>query len=755
MERFCYGVFCAVAIACLLPELPPLKFLLLSGLFLLISGYFKAYLLMGFSLFLFSLSGQVWWHQQRVQATLELDQQPLVGEILSIPTRYEDSYFFLLAVKTAQDFNSPIIAVRWFDTLEKPAAGQIWQFQLKLKPVRGVANPGSGSREMAALVHGVVAQGTVKAYKPLRPSRSLRQQAFDKLTASAGQLPSFAILLALTVGERPFTPELWQALQSSGLSHLISISGMHIALVFGWILLLKPIIQWLPLNQLSRERLLWGLALMGALAYCTLAGFAIPTWRALLAIIIMTILRLLLRRTSGWRFSLVFTAVLLVCWPTLMLSMSFWLSVCAVALIFYMQWRFPQPNHWRGTIQQFVYFQWLFTVMLLPISLLFFHGIAPLAFFCNLLIVPWISMIGIPLLLIVFVLQLFFSSPLSWLWQGVDRIFYPLMKLFNLVADAEYWWSLPELSTIALLSLMIACVLWLNVKRRVWWLVITGFALPVFLQWLQPAPIALHLIDVGQGTSVVLQQNQRAILYDLGPRYGDYSATKSHVLPYLRYLGINQLDYVILSHNDSDHTGDWRVIQRAYPQATWITDIPDLPTRLGCRQLPRQWQSFKFNVLWPEPWQLAADQAPKNQHSCVVEITAQAPLKPWRILLTGDADIAAERAIVAKVPNLKTDILLLGHHGSKTSSDVQVLKQLSPLVALNSAGFDNPYRHPAPEVLAKLSLLQIPYYGTAEHGAIRVDLATDHLALQFWRQHLFLGWVENLTVHAETDALTR
>ncbi len=753
MERFCYGVFCAVAMACVLPSLSIQVVLPLCGLLLLIACYLRAYLLLGFNMFLLSLCLQVWWHQQSAQATLTLDQQPLVGEILSIPTRYDESYFFLFAVHTEHGFNSPIIAVRWFDTVEKPAAGQVWQFQLKLKPVRGVANPGSGNREMAALVHSVVAQGTVKAFKPLKLNRSLRQQAFDQLTASAGQLPSYAILLALTVGERPFTPELWQALQSSGLSHLISISGMHIALVFGWILLLKPLFSRLPLTQVNRERVLWFLALMAALAYCTLAGFAIPTWRALLAIMVITVLRLLLRRTSGWRFTLVFTAVLLICWPTLMLSMSFWLSVSAVALIFFMEWRFPQPNHWRGKLRQFVYFQWLFTVMLLPISVLFFHGIAPLAFFCNLAIVPWISVIGIPMLLIVFVLQLLVSEPLTWLWQLVDWVFYPLMALFEQVADAEYWWSLPEVSTLALISALIACLLWLNAKSKPWGLVIAGFCLPAILQMLQPAPVALHLIDVGQGTSVLLQQDKQGILYDLGPRYGDYSATKTHVLPYLHYLGIRQIDYVILSHDDSDHTGDWRVIQRAYPQARWITDIPDLPIRQGCRQLPKAWQSFKLRVLWPLP--LPTDQTPKNQHSCVVEITTQAPLPPWSILLTGDADIAAERAIMAREPKLQTDILLLGHHGSKTSSDIHVLQQLSAQVALNSAGFDNPYRHPAPEVLAKLSLLRIPYYGTAERGAIRVDMQTAELTMQFWRQRYFLAWVENLTVHAETHALTR
>lgn len=767
MERFCFGVFAAVLLATLLPHLPDLQFMVLITALAIISGYCRAYFCLGFLLFLLSLSLQVHWHQHKVSYLLARTNTEFEGRIASIAQQYGDSYFFLLEVESKQSAfalaQTELVAVRWFDATERPLAGQRWRFNLTLKPVRGVANPGSGNKEAAALVHAVLAQGTVKRFLRLDDNRSWRQQAYDLIQTSTLNYPSQPILLALSVGERPFSPELWLALQSSGLSHLISISGMHIALVFGWVLLAKPALQFLPLPQIWRERLLWSLALTAAIGYCILAGFAIPTWRALVAIVVITLLRMLLRRTSGWRFSLVFTCMMLVCWPTLMLSVSFWLSVSAVALLFFMQWRFATPQSWLDRFRQFVLFQWLFTLMLLPVSLLFFHGIAPLGFLCNLLFVPWISVLGIPALLLVFVLQLLWPLPLEHLWLLVDWVFRPLIWLFEHLAIADHWWSLPEPSTPALLFMLVAMIIYGLGRSRLTLSVALMLSLASVLQWQQPPMNTLHLVDVGQGTALVLQQGRRALIYDVGPRYGDYSATKSHLLPYLRYLGIQQLDYLMLSHNDSDHTGDWRLLQQAYPKLTLVTDISDVGEKLSCQQLPRYWGAFKLQVLWSQQTAKSMLQAipaakleqPKNHDSCVVLLTSYTNKQQWQVLLTGDADIAAERQILARYPDLRADVLLLGHHGSKTSSDLTFLQALQVKTALNSAGFHNPYSHPATDVKARLQLLNIPLFNTAELGAIRMQFTDERLIFAFWRQQPWLAWLENVADNAESIDSTR
>ena len=805
MERFCLGIFAAVIVAIFLPILPIASLMLLLPVLAICCFKWRYFGCVGFLLFLSSLNFQVWQHQQAVKAMLARDHAPVVGTVVSIAQQYGDSYFFLFRIDSAQQTllnhtQSTLVAVRWFEASARPLAGQRWRFALKLKAVRGVANPGSGNKEAAALVHGIVAQGTVQQALLLDDQRDWRQQAYDLLKEATGELQSHPLILALTVGERPFTPELWLALQSSGLSHLISISGMHIALVFGWILLLKPALQYLAMPQIWRERLLWSVALIAAFAYCILAGFAIPTWRALLAIVMMVLLKMLLRRTSGWRFSLVFTAVLLLCWPTLMLSLSFWLSVSAVALLFFMEWRFVTPVNWRAKIRQFVRFQWLFTLMLLPVSLLFFHGIAPLGFLCNLMFVPWISLVGIPALLVVFLLQLVWPSPLERCWQLVDWLFRPLIWLFEQLAVADYWWSLPELTHGALLCMMLGVCIVLLSRSKFAVPAALLFLLPSLWQWHQVKANSLHLVDVGQGTALILQQGDRALVYDVGPRYGDYSATKSHLLPYLRFLGIKHLDYLLLSHNDSDHTGHWQLLRAAYPDLTLVTDIRVDGSKLSCRELPAKWGDFGLQVLWSQhqvaptnfvlqrpaqqsqrlsqqlqlglstthfksllwpfalPMQiseLSQNPQPKNHDSCVVLVKSHGTQTPWQFLLTGDADVAAERQIMRQRPELRADVLLLGHHGSKTSSDLAFLQQLQPKIAVNSAGYDNPYRHPALQVKARLDILQIPLYNTAEVGAIRIELADEKLILGFWRQQPWLGWLENVTDNAESPDLTR
>ena len=124
-------------------------------------------------------------------------------------------------------------------------------------------------------------------------------------------------------------------------------------------------------------------------------------------------------------------------------------------------------------------------------------------------------------------------------------------------------------------------------------------------------------------------------------------------------------------------------------------------------------------------------------------------------MLTGDADIAAERQILARYPDLRADVLLLGHHGSKTSSDLTFLQALQVKTALNSAGFDNPYSHPATDVKARLQLLNIPLFNTAELGAIRVQFTDERLIFAFWRQQPWLAWLENVADNAESIDSTR
>lgn len=757
MERFCLGILTAALASLWLPALPnPLwpLLLLLSGVLL------RQYYLAGISAFLLSLCLNYQLDDQARQQLLAEHTTFVAGTIVSIPQSYDIGSRFILQLHETvkhkpQRASGRLLLVRWPQTEIHPKQGQRWQFKLKLRPVRGLANPGRGITEANALVQGVLLQGIVKGdAEYLGGTAVWRQRVYDSLQQQLAAYATAPLLIALTVGERPFSDDTWDGLQATGLSHLISISGMHIALVFGWMMLLMPLWRQLPLSAKQRHLLAWLTALLAAWLYCLLAGWAIPTLRAMVALVIVVVLKLTHRRVSGWRFSLVLTAALLLWQPFWLLSLSFWLSISAVALVFLLAWRYPAAipttatGIWQSVLWPFLRYQLLFSLLMLPLGLLIFDGVAPLALISNLIFVPWCSLLAIPLLLAGFLMQQISMVQLDGLWQLIDWIYQPLWWWLQFAATGDFWWSLPQQTPYVAILLVTSASCCLLPNRRLGWTLLAIGSVPLFIALWLPISPKLHLVDIGQGTAVVLQQGHHGLVYDLGPRYGSYSATKQHLLPFLRYVGIRQLDYVLISHDDSDHTGDPSVLKAAYPKAGWVSDVERLQPELNCRQLPGQWQQFRLQQLWPAKDGVVRS---KNDSSCVLLVSVAGV----QILLTGDASKEVELQILELYPSLKADVLLLGHHGSQTSTSLRFLQRLQPALALNSAGWQNPYRHPADAVVSTLSLLQIPLWNTAEQGAITLTFSDQQLVLQSVRHGRLVKWLENLPAHAETRTTTR
>jgi competence protein ComEC len=806
MERFCFGVIVAALAALWLPMLPAS-----CGVLALVAGllfWFKQPVLCGVACFYCSLCLQ--FQQQQALSTQLLAQHTteFAGTVVSIPRHYDAGSRFILQLDETvkgkpQLAAGTLLQINWPQAPVVLKQGQRWLLRLKLKAIRGLANPGTGQREAQSLVQGVLAQGTVVGSalndslmarreglaaqsqpeqaimtKPLRLMDEFvtdehfgieffggqylgghpdwRQQVYDRMSSQLQQLPTQPLLIALTVGERPFSDDLWLGLQATGLGHLISISGMHIALLFGWLMLLTPCWQRLLSAPLTAKIAASLLALAGAWAYSLLSGFAIPTIRALFALLVAVLLQLALHRYSGRQFCLLLTALLLLWQPLWLLSLSFWLTVSAVALVFYLQWRYPaaylpdQPWHrqLKPQLWHFLRYQWLFCWLMLPFGLLLFQGVAPLALLSNLLFVPWCSLLAIPLLLLVFVLEQITWQPLDHLWQLLDWLYQPLWWWLHQAAAAGWWWSVPQQDTFAAMLVLIATALILLPHRRVALLLACWLMLPLALQQGQAVSPKMHLIDVGQGTAVLLQEGSHGILYDLGPRYGSFSITQSQVLPYLRYAGIRQLDFVILSHDDSDHTGDPALIKRAYPEVKLVSDSRRFAPALNCRQLPGQWHSFQLQWLWPPADQ---HQRSKNDSSCVLLVKQQ----QQTVLLSGDIGQQVEKMLLQLYPNLRADILLLAHHGSNSSTALAWLAQLQPKVVLNSSGAGNPYQHPARAVTARLELLQIPLLDTAKLGALQLQFLPSGVEIDSFRLRRQVKWLENLPVDAETAETTR
>lgn len=771
MPFFFAGIIVSSMVTLLSPAVPALSaFWLIIPLAMLCAGL-RRYFLLGVCCYLL---GWIWHYQAHTQAATVLLQQQkqwVSGEIISIPSEFNDYSQFLLKVSSGDAAGFSIRLNRYqhhrhFDgepiadsqtvlssqTAPLLQAGQHWQFYVSLKPVHGVANPGSINREANALVNGVIAQGYILPEHDavlLQDSVSLRQRLVSMVQRETTLLSSGPVMLALAVGERDFDSQLWLGLQNSALGHLMAISGLHIGLVFGWCLALSLwLLRYCRLTLYQRKTVALLLAIMGAVGYSWAAGFAIPTIRAIVALSILVIGWLQLRHANMLYFWLFVTATLLLCQPFYAISISFWLSVLAVGFIFLVLWRYPlQQYSWKNRFIQFCRFHCWLTLLMFLLTILLFGGGSPLALLSNMVFVPWCSLLAIPVLMLALVAEMLSLPAVSYLWQLADMLFLPMIWWLNWCAESGLWWSLPHLPVLITVAVMCGAVLFLLLRQKRVMAYCMLLLLPgLVLSQQKDARWQLHLVDVGQGLAVLLQQGKHALLYDAGPRFGEFSATEAYLLPLLRYQGINKLDYLILSHDDSDHTGHWPLLQQTYPDVTVVTDISHIHDALPCEQLTTDYRGAEIQWLTTD---IVAQN--KNDSSCVFTITVNG----WRLLLTGDISSRVETALLAQYPQLQTDVLVLSHHGSNTSSSLAFLQQLKPQLALNSAGFMNQHRHPATAVTQRLQALDIPLLNTAEQGMVSLYITDSAVNISRYRERRFPLWLQKPVGNAETLLTTR
>jgi competence protein ComEC len=749
MKSFCIGVLAGSLLSLFLPIVPP---------------FFTVFLLLPLTILLFAVryrfcAGLVaffccWVTQFAAYQTGQLQllnySAPLHGSIVGIPKHYAEYSQFTLQLENSSAAGYQI-QLNWSQPPVLLQEGQRWQLSARLRPVAGSANPAGVNREAQALLQGVLAQGSVLVghEAQLLPHKvSLRQRLIARLQQATADLDSAPLLLALTVGQRQFSPALWQGLQQSGLAHLLAISGLHIGLVFGWSFCLLRFMPW-PLRYLAwRQGGALTAALLTAFAYAWLAGFAIPTIRAAFALLLMVLAWLQYRRLSYSHYWLLLTALLLLAQPFFVLSKSFWLSVLAVAVIFTLLWLQPRyGQHWRSKFYLFLRFHFCLTLFMSLLSLLLFDGSSVLALVSNVLWVPWCSLLAIPLLFLSLLAELAQLPGSHLFWQFTDTVFQPLLWWLNWSAlQSNSWWAWPDQHWILICSLLLVCLLFLVSYQRIFLYLGVVLMLPLMLAFTRPVQWQLHLIDVGQGLAVLLQHGQRGLLYDVGPRYGQHSATASQVLPYLRQRGVRQLDYLILSHDDSDHTGDWQLLTAFYPQAQIFTDIDHIDNAQPCSAIPQHYLAARLQML-----DAGGDFGNKNDSSCVLLIQ----LYDWQILLPGDIGAKVELQLIARYPQLTANVLVLSHHGSNSSSHFAFLHQLAPQLALNSASLYNRHQHPAIAVQQRLQMLGIPLYNTAHGGAIRLDISEQALHLSEYRAQRIPFWLQKPVGNAETLLTTR
>jgi competence protein ComEC len=509
-------------------------------------------------------------------------------------------------------------------------------------------------------------------------------------------------------------------LQDTGTVHLLVISGQHIGLLAAVMYMLVGGLARFGLWPLRWPWLPWacGLAFAAALGYGLLAGFDVPVQRACVMVGLVLLWRLRFRHLGAWwPLLLAFNAVLLFD-PLASLRPGFWLSFTAVAvLIFTFGGRLGAWRWWQTWTRA----QWLIAIGLCPVLLALNLPISLSGPLANLLAVPWVSLVVLPpALLGTLMLPVpFVGEGLLWLAGGlIDALFRALAVIagqwpaWTAAAVPGWVWLLGSLG--ALLLLLPRGV----PMRALGWPLLLLLVVPP-RERLDEGQADIWQLDVGQGLAILIRTRHHALLYDAGPRFGDFDLGERVVLPALRKLSVEKLDLMLLSHADADHAGGALAVMRGLTVDRVISGDPaGLPAALSAEACASgqqwQWDGVRFQ-LWQ--WSDARD---SNQRSCVLQIEANGE----RLLLTGDIDTHAERVLLESPLAVPTHWLQSPHHGSRSSSSMALLNVLKPESVLISRGHGNSFGHPHPTVLARYRKLGLRIYDSAEQGAIHLQLGT-------------------------------
>jgi competence protein ComEC len=697
---------------------------------------------------------------ERLAPQLEGRDLEVVGVVASLPAATDRGLRFRFDLESAAPGLPRRALLSWFRSpaQEDGAAplestlrpGERWHFTVRLRQPHGHLNPHGFDYEGWLTERGIGATGYVRgrgAQRLLGRRDSIadrieqaREAVRDRFRAVLGETPSAGILAALAVGEqRAIANEEWRLFARTGVTHLMSISGLHVTLVSGlcaW--LVQALWRRVPRLALALPARKAGAAaaIAAALGYTLLAGFAVPAQRTFYMVTVVALALWSGRIVSPARTLALALAVVAALDPWAVLQAGFWLSFGAVALIFYVAagWTAPEPR-----ALQWLRVQWAITVGLAPAALFLFAQVSVVGPLANALAIPLVSAVITPLALAAA------AIPADALLHAAEWLTQWLLEYLDWCAQlpAAAWQqhAPPLWATLAAL----AGAAWLlsprGFPRRATGaaLMLPAFALPA------PAPAPgeawITTLDVGQGLAVVVRTAHHALLYDAGPAFGPESDSGERIVaPYLRAAGVARLDALVLTHNDADHTGGaWSVLAtlevgrvlHSLPAAHPALALAPSAQRCA-RGMAWQWDGVRFEVLYP-----AAGSATRrrNDESCVLRVAAAG----GAMLLGGDIERGAELEL-ARAGGARAEVLLVPHHGSRTSSSAALLDAVRPRHAVVAAGYRNRFGHPHPEVLARYAAAGLAPLRTDRHGAVTVRLGAGAPALEAERARRARYW---------------
>ncbi|MET0186170.1 MAG: DNA internalization-related competence protein ComEC/Rec2 [Achromobacter sp.] len=674
--------------------------------------------------------------------------------------------------------------------------GEVWRMALLLRRPHAAINPHLRDGEAAMFAQGIRALGTVRGRPQridVRPWESAavvvaraRHHIRERMRAAIGDRRYGGVLIALAIGDQAgVAREDWDVFNRSGITHLVSISGMHVTLMAG---LVAAAAGWLwrrarwrrvGFCEIVPARQVMALAaLVLACGYCLLAGWGIPAQRTFFMLAVLGSATLAGVPLSTSRALALAAVAVVIGDPWATLSTGFWLSFGAVAVLLRVASgtpiaRLASKETWRDRMRQFgvrwrqaAHVQGMITLGLMPPLAILIHQVSLVSPLANAVAIPVVSLLVTPLALAVAVLSVMpgmnlFASAAGW---AAHLLFE--WAMIPVAALASSSWSAVGIAAAPTWAAVLALVgvgyatLPQGWPARHWaWLLMTPllFARP---ERPEEGDWRMTALDVGQGAAIVIETATATTLYDVGPKHRNGTDAGERVLvPYLRARGIRRIDHLVVSHADLDHAGGLRAVLKSVAVDTAYASF-DLakqvaredaeaqlssaaPTSLPVNIEPclagKAWNQYgvRFRFIHPQPPGDSGARRRKvdgNAESCVLVIEG----RHHRAVLPGDIGIAQERRLLEVG---QVDVVLAGHHGSATSSSREWTEALRPSQVIVQAGNLNRFRHPANVVVNRWRRVGAHVARTDRDGAITVmsseagliAVAERTVAPRYWR----------------------
>jgi competence protein ComEC len=782
MRAIILAFACGIGFLQLQADLPGLSFLALTSATALIGiavfarrTHWSAHLLRVAACAVLGFAWAAWLAQGRLADQLpeawEGRDVQVIGVVAALPQSFgrgERFEFVVESVESAEPVGnaksaapalSPVIPRRimlsWYhgwvdDEWHEGGAirpGERWRFTVRLKRPHGNANPHGFDYEAWLFERGIRATGYVRPKREAqrldtfvaRPDYAvewLRDVIRSRFTTVLPDAPYLGVLIALTVGDQRVIPgPQWKVFNRTGITHLVSISGLHVtmlaalfAALAGWLWRRSERLMLLLPAQKAAVVVGW----LTAFSYALLAGFAVPAQRTLYMLTVVALALWSGRNLGASRTLLLALLVVLVLDPWAVLSAGFWLSFGAVSLLFFVGTaRVGEASGWRATLAQWGATQWAVTVGSLPLLLLLFQQFSLVSPLANALAIPFVSFVITPL-------ALFFAAVP---WPPLLHFDHWLMVQMMLVLEWLAQWPVWQQAAPPLWASLVAGlgVVWLLLPRGfpARWIGLC-LLLPA-LFWPPPRPAAgeawVEVLDVGQGLAVLVRTAQHTLLYDTGPLYSAESdAGQRIVVPYLRATGVERLDALVVTHRDSDHSGGVVAIQDAVPIVRMLTSMPELAGERCAAGQVWEWDGVRFTMLHPLTADYEIKDLKTNNMSCVLRVENAA----GSVLLTADIEARDEKLLLASAPALlRSDVLLVPHHGSRTSSTPEFVAAVGARDVIFPVGYRNRFNHPRADIVERYAGSRL--WRSDHDGAVRIALA-DVIELSAYRREHRRYW---------------